>query len=280
MGWTVLDKPMKTSPKPPKGEPKWIRYEAQSWLVLALRLSPLAELAHRRLADLCWSGATRNLDSGPETAELCKVPRGEWRTVLHELRRAGWRAANGTLRHPAVGRALAEARQYQRDCQRRTAAATGARWAAPSGGQEPGSVKQTQLPSRSASRTPSRSYTVQSGKDVTVHDSTSHCEQAEPLTFSPSQPEKAAEGEAAFMAHVLEAFSSFGPKGSENEIANWGGWWRNRYREDKGKARRVLAEIRGMVREGRIRRNPGAAANDLWKRFAPSEQQRSGGVTE
>jgi len=73
------------------------------------------------------------------------------------------------------------------------------------------------------------------------------------------------------MASVLETFNSFGPNVSENELANWGGWWRNRYREDKGKARRVLAEIRGMVREGRIRRNPGAAANDLWKRFAPSD---------
>ena len=73
------------------------------------------------------------------------------------------------------------------------------------------------------------------------------------------------------MATILEAFSSFGPKASENEIANWGGWWRNRYREDKRKAQWVLAEVRNMVREGRIHRNPGAAANDLWKRFAPTE---------
>ena len=72
------------------------------------------------------------------------------------------------------------------------------------------------------------------------------------------------------MAEVLETFSTFGPRVSKNEITNWGGWWRNRYREDKGKARRVLAEVASMVREGRVHKNPGAAASDLWKRFVPT----------
>ena len=55
-----------------------------------------------------------------------------------------------------------------------------------------------------------------------------------------------------------------GPK----ELANWGGRWRNRYRENPDKARRVLAELRSMAREKRITRNAGACADDLWKRFA------------
>jgi hypothetical protein len=49
-------------------------------------------------------------------------------------------------------------------------------------------------------------------------------------------------------------------------MTNWGGWWRNRYRENPDKARRVLAELAGMIRERRIKRNPGAAGLDLWGR--------------
>jgi len=54
-----------------------------------------------------------------------------------------------------------------------------------------------------------------------------------------------------------------GPK----EMANWGGRWRNRYRENPGKAIRVLAELKSMHKEGSIVRNAGAAADDLWRRF-------------
>ena len=75
-------------------------------------------------------------------------------------------------------------------------------------------------------------------------------------------------GEPSFMGDVLRLFEQCGPQVQEKEMTNWGGWWRNRYREDAGKAKRVLAEVRSMLREGKIRRNPGAAAQDLWKRFA------------
>ena len=44
------------------------------------------------------------------------------------------------------------------------------------------------------------------------------------------------------------------------ELANWGGWWRNRFRENPAKSRAILAELRSMIREGRITGNPGAAA--------------------
>ncbi len=51
------------------------------------------------------------------------------------------------------------------------------------------------------------------------------------------------------------------------ELTNWGGWWRNRFREDPLKARRILAEVTSMARERKVHRNPGAAAADLWKRL-------------
>ena len=67
-----------------------------------------------------------------------------------------------------------------------------------------------------------------------------------------------------FLADTLRNFS---PKAAHTELENWGGWWRNRYRENSAKARKVLAELAGMIREGRIRTNPGAAAKDLWQRL-------------
>jgi hypothetical protein len=82
--------------------------------------------------------------------------------------------------------------------------------------------------------------------------------------FSGSSAPKGAEkmnGEADFL-NELGAVA--GPK----ELENWGGRWRNRYRENSGKARRVLAELAAMAKEGKITRNAGACANDLWERFA------------
>jgi len=57
------------------------------------------------------------------------------------------------------------------------------------------------------------------------------------------------------------------PAFAQDELANWGGWWRNRFREKPGKAQRLVAELRGMIREGRVSGNPGAAALDLWARL-------------
>ena len=55
------------------------------------------------------------------------------------------------------------------------------------------------------------------------------------------------------------------PKTAKAELVNWGGWWRNRFREDADKARRVLAEINSMIKEHRILENPGAAAATFGK---------------
>ena len=69
------------------------------------------------------------------------------------------------------------------------------------------------------------------------------------------------------MEELVQALAVHNPKKAQAELENWGGWWRNRYRENPPKARRVLAEVASMIREHRIRRNPGAAGADLWKRL-------------
>ena len=69
------------------------------------------------------------------------------------------------------------------------------------------------------------------------------------------------------MEDVVAVLSKWFPDGARGELANWGGWWRNRHRESPDKARRVLGEIKSMILERRIRSCPGRAATDLWKRL-------------
>ncbi len=66
------------------------------------------------------------------------------------------------------------------------------------------------------------------------------------------------------LKHTLERFDA---KTVTREIEGWGGWWRNRFRENADKARRVLAEVASMVAERRIHTGPGQTAYDLWGRL-------------
>jgi hypothetical protein len=75
------------------------------------------------------------------------------------------------------------------------------------------------------------------------------------------------ERETAFLAEVRALCESVAPGAGERELANWGGWWRLRFRKDPRKARAVLADIRLMSREGRLHGPPGPAAVDLWNRL-------------
>ena len=91
--------------------------------------------------------------------------------------------------------------------------------------------------------------------------------EAERLTLSGSARKGSAVGEKRFLEDVKEMLDLWNPGQGQTELANWGGWWRKRYRENADKARRIVAEIRGMIRERRITGNAGAAAMDLWKRL-------------
>jgi hypothetical protein len=86
-------------------------------------------------------------------------------------------------------------------------------------------------------------------------------------TLSVSARKSSGEEEKQFLAEVKQAFTLQHPDVAQAELVNWGGWWRRRFRENADKARRVLADIGGMIRERRITSNAGAAAMDLWKRL-------------
>lgn len=53
----------------------------------------------------------------------------------------------------------------------------------------------------------------------------------------------------------------------KTEMAFCGSRWRGRISEDPHKMERVLAELQTQQKEGLAVRNPGAYAEDLWKRF-------------
>lgn len=53
----------------------------------------------------------------------------------------------------------------------------------------------------------------------------------------------------------------------EKTWANWGGYWTNRLKEDRGLVERVYFEARNQVREGRPMRNRGGFMYDLFRRW-------------
>ena len=99
--------------------------------------------------------------------------------------------------------------------------------------------------------------TVTSSKRLTAEES--------PLSGSP--PWQGSSEEQKFLGDLARTLADWDARQSSLELANWGGWWRNRFREDATKAWRILAEVRSMITEQRIRKNAGACAKDLWERF-------------
>ena len=89
----------------------------------------------------------------------------------------------------------------------------------------------------------------------------------ERLTLSGEPHKKGDDREGNFLQDLREGFHRFSPKEAAAEINNWGGWWRNRYRENPDKAQRVLHEVLSMIKERKIKRHPGAAGVDLWSRL-------------
>lgn len=75
-------------------------------------------------------------------------------------------------------------------------------------------------------------------------------------------------GEKTFLNEVTAVMARWSPKKAEKELANYGGWWRNRFRENADRAWRIIAEVGAMITEGRITKDPGKTAMDLWGRFA------------
>ena len=79
-----------------------------------LRLSPEAELAHRRLSDFVWAQGQWPPATPRPTAALARVSLAAWPKVRRQLATVGWTARAGRLVNREVGQVLAEAQNYLR----------------------------------------------------------------------------------------------------------------------------------------------------------------------
>jgi hypothetical protein len=238
-------------------DPVWVRYNPRSAMLLVLAISRDAELAHRRLCDYVWAGAEWPAPDYRQAGEVGKVPRKLWPSVLRELHSVGWRTHAGRLCNPAIGAIREDAVAA---CEARRAsslAANQARW----------------HPAASPSRSPDRSPdALPTGLQSKIREDEKkkredHAVNDERLTLSSEPPRKGDDRERNFLKELSEGFHRFSPKDAVAESKNWGGWWRNRYRENPDKAQRVLNEVLSMIKERKIKRNPGAAGVDLWNRL-------------
>jgi hypothetical protein len=80
-------------------------------------------------------------------------------------------------------------------------------------------------------------------------------------------PTEKFEMENSFMKDVAEVMDAWKPGHSKNELTGSGAWWRLGYRINRDLAEKVLAEIKVMVKERKIKFNPGSTAVDLWTRW-------------
>jgi hypothetical protein len=262
---------------------RWIRYEPHEFMLAARTLSAAADLAHRRLADAVWATGIWPVATGAATWREARVTAKRWPSVLVELSAAGWRVHRGKLVNRRVLAVLSEARAALRQSKtagarggrlsaavRREAAATppgadprGLREDPGEGGLERPSSDPAPTLERASSDPPARLKTDRDSEEQTSNTMRTD----ERSTLSSSAQEVSSDREGHFMRSVEETLALFSPEKARLEMANWGGWWRTRYREAPDKARRLLAEIRSMIQERRIRKNPGATAADLWKRL-------------
>ena len=233
----------------------YVRYYPNQVLSEVTQLSPFAELAHRRMCDVLW-GTNEPLPGGDEAlARVCRLSPRVWRGLKRELLAHGWRVRRNRWSHPEAVRVLREAQAVHASASARGKAGNEQRWARP-----PAIAERSQA----AIAEPSH-FKNSNSSQYRVH-STSH-KTSERSEFKAQDAGQGSDKETRFIADVAAVISTWSPKEASGELTNWGGWWRNRYRENPRKSQKVLAEIKGMILEHRIRRSPGAAARDLWKRL-------------
>ena len=263
--------------------PFWVRYDAKMSFVQFNSVTYQAELAHRRLADSVWATGRWPVLSNPSTRLIARATSKAWPGIIRELRSIGWHSHGPRLMNHDVARVMEEARAYRDGLSAAGKSGAKARWHRPESQSPP--VAPAPLPASSgrvpqphgdangtANGTAITAATADAnGKTMPVQNSNSTVPLAvntvERLMRSVSPRKSSASVEKDFMEEVKETMDGFSPKFAGGELENWGGWWRNRFREKPDKARRVLAEIRSMVKEHRIQTNPGAAATDLWHRL-------------
>ena len=233
--------------------PDWVRYFPGSVLAAVVSVSPAAELAHRRLADYFWSNGRWADPTQHEDRTVARATARQWPAIRKQLATLGWQVGDGVLINKSVLAARAEAVRFLRQRRAGAAATNRAR-------KERALSERTAHAGHGAEQPPLHSKdSTGTGTDNTVN--TEHLMRSVSVRGKPHSAEKELLGE------LKEIYEQWRAGSSGLVMENWGGWWRNRIREDADKARRILAEMRVLVREGRVIGEPGAAGADLWKRL-------------
>ena len=281
----------------------WVRYCPQSMLAQTTSLSVTAELAHRRLTDYAWTGNPWLVASSDAFLAVTRIPRGDLEGVLAELKTVGWRIRNKRLFNSEMNEILISSRSMRDAGKVRAKARANSRWHGKPGTAaqnpppppllQPGHSHATAMLQHATNHatasfvtctdrptdrqtdrptdrpTDSSPVGALNAELVTVNQpvaAASPLSGSTPLQEGETPNPKAAE-ERLFLAELLTVLRRFDPKLASAEMANWGGWWRNAFRTNPAKTRRVLAELSSMIAEHRVHTNPGAAAADLWKRL-------------
>jgi len=279
----------------------FVNYEPRRMRLAVASMTPKVELAHRKLFDWTWSEGHAPPNDAVILASIVAVSSREWPKMVAPLINHGWRPGRKSFSHPEAMRVLRRARAaYELSYQGGVQGAK-LRWGQP----KPRTPRVRPVRRRRQSAPepvpinvgcppcgiPTGDLTANSGpptggllaplmpitindKRVTNNESRVRNNDSlsgktvERLTLSGSPHEEPSSEENRFLSTLAETLAGFDPKQASQELTNWGGWWRLRFREDPDKARRVLAEVGSMIRENRIHTNAGACAKDLWGRFA------------
>ncbi len=229
----------------------FVRYEPKLMLVDCMGMSVPAELAHRRLCDWCWAQGTFPPSKQQLLSEITRVRPAAWHLVLPALQAKGWTIRGGLMQHSGVQRVLEEGKAVHAAAVARGKAGARRRW------RDSSTTDTPELPSMNALKQSQSQSQSHSQND-------SHAERS---TLNASAKRPVRKAEAAFMSDLSRMLLAFDPASAQSELKNWGGWWRNRFRENPDKARRILADIHSQVKEANISKTPGAAAVDLWNRL-------------
>ena len=281
----------------------WVRYCPQTMLSQTTPLSLFAELAHRRLADYAWS-ANPWLDPASDAfLAVTRIPSGSLEAVLGQLKSIGWRIRNKRFFNSEMNEILISSRSMRDAGKVRAKTAARLRWSGKPGtiAQNPAPTEVLKPASSNAQAMLKHVTNHAQASFVTCTDRPTDRQtdrptdrqtdsspvgafNAEPVTVNPpvaavsplsgstplqegETPSPKAAEERLFLAELLTSLRRFDPKLASAELTNWGGWWRNAFRTNPAKTRRVLAELTSMITEHRVHSNPGAAAADLWKRL-------------
>jgi hypothetical protein len=253
---------------PPKAPLSWVKYEPRRMMMCCLGLSPLAELAHRRLCDYYWSTRRWAPSDLAALAEIIRCAPGNAQALLKELVSGGWQEQAGSFVNPEVRDIMDEAAAFHARATAKARKGAKVRWQETPDATGPNEPPPSDAPSMAEPHAQAMpKHMLKQCHNSTVQNSTVQSGKLERSTLSVSPREQGAGDEGAFLEQLETLLKPTGARKTALEMANWGGWWRNRFRENPDKTRRVIADVANMVKEGRVIKGFGAAAVDLWKRL-------------